>query len=165
MTIVLNLVKRGHYNKWFDRQAARRTNMLYRENFGLGVTRGCVRKRNITHVIWVETEAKDSLAAMMLSKEAVGDQEIYRVQGLAVSADQQRQGYGTALMQSLDRMLLKGAIVWLCVDVGKDSTEWLVQWYRRLGFELAYCDARLKYLDDEIPMKRVIGSQEKGHSN
>jgi len=160
MMIVLNLVKRGHYNKWFDRQAARHTTMLYRESFGVGVTRYCVRTLDITHVVWVETEAKDTLAAMMLSRGNSSNPGVYRVQGLAVSADKQRQGYGTALMQSLDQILPKGTTVWLCVDKGKDSTERLVQWYRRLGFNLAYRDLTLEYKDNEIPMKKVVGARE-----
>lgn len=156
MALVLNLAKRGHYNKWFDRQAVRRTNSLYQAGFGQPVDRKTVRALDISHVLWIETNDSQSSAAMMLSRTSTDEPPIYRVQGLAVSPDMRRQGYGTALLRSLDVVLPKGTTVWLCVDKDKDSTEWLVLWYRRMGFELAYRDPRLNHGGSEIPMKKIV---------
>jgi GNAT superfamily N-acetyltransferase len=62
----------------------------------------------------------------------------YRVSGLAVDARHQQQGLGRALMHRLmtDPSLIKesAAELRVGVDTGKPSTEWLRQWYGRLGF-------------------------------
>lgn len=158
--LVVNLVKRGHYNKWFDRQAANKTNQLYQQRFGQPVTRRDVRALDISHVMWIETDDSEVSGSMMLGGSTKAEPAVYRVQGLAVSKPKQRQGYGTALIQSIDRVLPSGTIVWLCVDKGRDSTEWLVRWYLRMGFELAYKDPSLNYGDREIPMKKIIRARE-----
>lgn len=152
--MVKTLAKRGRFNKWFDRQAARTTNELYTAQFGSGVSRKCVQSLAVSHVLWVETDAGEIAGAMMLSRQS--REPLFRVQGLAVSQEFQRQGYGSTLLASVDDFVGKGATVWLCVDNGKRNTVWLVQWYMRMGFVFAYRDPRLSYRDDEIPMKKLL---------
>ena len=154
MALVKSLAKRGHFNKWFDRQAAHKTVELYQQQFGVCVSRRCVRALDVSHVLWVESEAGVTAGAMMLSR--TGIEPVYRVQGLAVSQDFQPQGYGTTLLASVDGFVGPGATVWLCVDKGRDSTDWLVRWYTRMGFELAYTDPSLQYQTHEIPLKKLV---------
>jgi len=145
MLLVKTLAKRGRFNKWFDRQAARATNDLYAAHFGAGVSRRCVQALGVGHVLWVEADTGETAGATMLSR-----------QGLAVSSEFQRQGYGSLLLSSIDDFVGKGATVWLCVDNGKPNTVWLICWYIRMGFTFAYHDARLSYRGDEIPLKKLI---------
>lgn len=152
--MVKTLAKRGRFNKWFDRQAARTTNELYAAQFGSGVSKKCVQLMAVSHVLWVETDTGEIAGAMMLSRQS--REPLFRVQGLAVSQEFQRQGYGSTLLASVDDFVGKGGTVWLCVDNGKRNTVWLVQWYMRMGFVFAYRDPRLSYRDDEIPMKKLL---------
>lgn len=154
MALVKALAKRGRFNKWFDRQAARTTNDLYQAQFGSGVYRKCVQSLGVSHVLWIETDTGETAGAMMLSRQ--GLEPLFRVQGLTVSQEFQRQGYGSLLLSSINDFVGKGSTVWLCVDNGKRDTVWLVQWYIRMGFSFAYQDSRLRYRDDEIPMKKMI---------
>ena len=154
MALVKTLAKRGQFNMWFDRQAARTTNELYAAQFGVGVSRKCVQSLGVSHVLWVETDTGETAGAVMLRRQSM--EPLFRVQGLAVSPEFQRQGYGSMLISSIDDFVGNGATVWLCVDNGKRNTFWLVQWYLRMGFVLAYRDPRLSYRDDEIPMKKSI---------
>jgi ribosomal protein S18 acetylase RimI-like enzyme len=154
MLLVKTLAKKGRHNKWFDRQAARATNDLYAAHFGAGVTRKCVQALGVKHVLWVETDTGETAGAMMLSRQ--GLEPLFRVQGLAVSPEFQRHGYGSLLLSSIDEFVGKGATVWLCVDNGKANTVWLVCWYIRMGFTLAYSDPRISHEDDEIPLKKLM---------
>jgi ribosomal protein S18 acetylase RimI-like enzyme len=154
MALVKTLAKRGRFNKWFDRQAARATNDLYAAQFGAGVSRKAVQALGVGHVLWVEADTGETAGAMMLSRQ--GLEPLFRVQGLAVSREFQRQGYGSLLLSSIDDFVGKGATVWLCVDNGKANTVWLVRWYIRMGFTLAYQDSRLSYRRDEIPLTKLI---------
>jgi ribosomal protein S18 acetylase RimI-like enzyme len=153
MALVKTLVRRGRFNKWFDKRAAHTTNELYQTTFATPVTRKVVRNMGMSHVFWIEHE-RETVAAMMLSRQ--GLDQVYRVQGLTVHSNFRRQGYATALMETIHSFIESGATVYLCVDKDKPSTDWLVNWYRRLGFELGYGDFRLEYEDDEIPMKKLI---------
>lgn len=152
--MVKTLAKRGRFNKWFDRQAARTTNELYMAQFGSGISKKCVQLMGVSHVLWVETDTGEIAGAMMLSRQS--REPLFRVQGLAVSQEFQRQGYGSVLLASVSDFVDKGSTVWLCVDNGKKNTVWLVQWYIRMGFVFAYRDPRLRYRDDEIPMKKIV---------
>jgi ribosomal protein S18 acetylase RimI-like enzyme len=154
MSLVKTLAKRGKFNKWFDKQAAHKTNDLYAKQFGAGVTRKCVQALSIRHVHWVMTDTGETAGAMMLSRQ--GLEPLFRVQGLVVSREFQRQGYGSMLLSSIDEFVGKGSTVWLCVDNGKANTVWLVNWYIRMGFTFAYHDSRLSFQSDEIPLKKLI---------
>ena len=153
MSLVRTLVKRGKFNKWFSRKAAQTTTEVYQSSFGNGVSRRAVRILAISHVFWIEDSGKTAAAMMLGMKDAV---PVYRIEGLAVDPEYRRQGYATSLLESVDRFVGPGATVWLCVDKGQPSTEWLVHWYRRMGFELAYRDDRLPHRNDEIPMRKLI---------
>lgn len=154
MALVKTLAKKGRFNKWFDRQAARATNDLYAAQFGVGVSRRRVQALGVRHVLWVESDTGETAGAMMLSRQ--GLEPLFRVQGMAVSRAFQRQGYGSLLLSSIDDFVGKGATVWLCVDKGQPSTEWLLHWYTRMGFQLAYMDSRLSFQYDEIPLIKLI---------
>ena len=153
MALVKTLVKRGRFDKWFDRRAAHTTNGLYQQTFAAPVTKKMIRNLCMSHVFWIEDQ-HETVAATMLSRQGVD--QVYRVQGLTVDARFRRQGYATALLTTIDQFVGNGAIVYLCVDKGKQSTDWLVDWYCRMGFELGYNDSRLPYEHDEIPLKKVI---------
>jgi ribosomal protein S18 acetylase RimI-like enzyme len=130
------LSKKGRHNKWFDRQAAKLTQALYAVHFGPPmVTRGAIRWLNIRHVLYIVNAEGTVIAATMLMRYPL----YYRVSGLAVDARYQRQGLGLALMHRLmtdvRRMITEpSADLRLGVDTNKPTTEWLRQWYARLGF-------------------------------
>jgi ribosomal protein S18 acetylase RimI-like enzyme len=153
MALVKTMVRRGRFSKWFDKQAAHTTKALYREGFDVAMTRRLVRHMSISHVLWIEHELQP-VAALMLSRLA--EEPIYRVQGLTVDTQFRRQGYATSLMRSIDGFVGSGATIFLCVDKDRPSTDWLVEWYRRLGFELAYADPRLFFMGHEIPMIKQV---------
>jgi GNAT superfamily N-acetyltransferase len=100
------------------------------------VTKAVIRALNVRHVLWVEDAEGTPIAATMLMRHP--HLKYYRVSGLAVDARHQQQGLGRALMHRLmtDPSLIKesAAELRVGVDTGKPSTEWLRQWYGRLGF-------------------------------
>jgi ribosomal protein S18 acetylase RimI-like enzyme len=150
------ITKKGPFNKWFDRQAARATDALYRTSFGSGVSRRAVRVLGVRHVLFITAGDDEPAAAMMLSQQEASV-AVYRVEGLAVSPAFRRQGYGTRLLAAADACVGADGTVWLCVDKDTEHTEWLLEWYGRLGFELAYSDPRLRYGSHEIPMRKQSG--------
>jgi len=158
MTLTVKAIaRRVLHSKWFDRQAARRTNELYLMQFGLGVSKRLVRGISVSHVLWIETDQGQTAGAMMLSRQGVVDQNLYRVQGLAVAPEFQHKGYGSALLSAADTFVGTGAVIWLCVDKYRSSTDWLVKWYCRMGYELASLeDVRLHFTDSEIPLIKTV---------
>ena len=144
------------FNKWFDKQVARRTNDLCEDTFGLGVTRRYVRLVNIRYMLWVESDAGETTGAVMVSLEGEGEDTTYRMNALAVSREHQNRGVGTALVNAVDGALPKGATLWLCVDADQEETDRLVDWYQRLGFQLTCSSKRFPHRNNEILMTRVI---------
>jgi GNAT superfamily N-acetyltransferase len=131
------LSKNGPHNKWFDSRAAQLTQALYAVHFGPPrVTETAIRALNIQHALWIEDAEGTPIAATMLMHHP--HLKYYRVSGLAVDAVHQQQGLGRALMHRLmtDASLIKESAAELRVGVDTDtpSTEWLRQWYARLGF-------------------------------
>ena len=131
------LSKKGEHSKRFDSRAAQLTQELYAVHFGPPmVTKAVIRALNVRHVLWVEDAEGTPIAATMLMRHP--HLKYYRVSGLAVDARHQQQGLGRALMHRLmtDPSLIKesAAELRVGVDTGKPSTEWLRQWYGRLGF-------------------------------
>jgi GNAT superfamily N-acetyltransferase len=131
------LSKNGEHSKPFDSRAAQLTQKLYELHFGPPrVTKAVIRALNIRHVLLVEDAEGTPIAATMLMRHP--HLKYYRVSGLAVDARHQQQGLGRALMHRLmtDPSLIKesAAELRVGVDTGKQSTEWLRQWYARLGF-------------------------------
>ena len=154
MTVVVNcLHEPGRHSKWYDQQVARRTNDLYKARFGVGVPRRFVHAAGVSHVLWVESDERETVGAAMLSCREEG---VYKIRGVAVREDREGQGVGTALMDAIDRAVDKGSTVWLCVDTGKPQTPWLLAWYAKLGFKLAEEDPRFPHAENEIPMSKVI---------
>jgi hypothetical protein len=148
-TTVQHLEKRGHCNKWFDRQAAQRTKTLYASQFGnqLPVTKRIVRELNIKHVMWIEDQDKTPIAACMLTEI---NPVFFRISGLAVDSVHHRKGLGTALVCEIEKVLPNHTTVELGVDTGKENTEWLREWYGRMGYK--ECD----FTYDEITMRKRI---------
>ena len=131
------LSKKGEHSKRFDSRAAQLTQELYAVHFGPPmVTKAVIRALNVRHVLWVEDAEGTPIAATMLMRHP--HLKYYRVSGLAVDARHKQQGLGRALMHRLmtDPSLIKesAAELRVGVDTGKPSTEWLRQWYGRLGF-------------------------------
>lgn len=115
----------------FYRETSRVAADLYRKEFGPGmpVTPQLVRDFDIRHVLWIEDEGVAAATMVCLLKGGK-----FRVMGIAVR--DKRKGYGTSLMQEIDRILSPGSTLLLGVDNGKESTQWLLDWYERLGFEI-----------------------------
>lgn len=139
-------------NKWFDQQVARRTNKLCEDLFGLGVTRRYVRYLNIRYMLWVESETGETIGSLLVG----GEDMYYKVNAVAVSKDNQNRGVGSAMINAIDGALPKGATLWLCVDADREETDRLVDWYHRLGFQLAYSRVGFPSRSDEIVMTRVV---------
>jgi predicted N-acetyltransferase YhbS len=100
------------------------------------VTKAAIRALNSQHVLWIEDAEGTPIAATMLMRHP--HLKYYCVSGLAVDAGHQQQRLGRALMHRLmtDASLIKESAAELRVglDTDKLSTEWLRQWYARLGF-------------------------------
>jgi predicted GNAT family acetyltransferase len=125
------LRKRGH-SKGFDSRATHITRDLYATQLGGDlVTKELIRANNIRSVAWIESDdGKPVAAAMLIQMRSV----YYRVGGLAVDDEHKRKGYGTALMARLQELIPSGSRLILGVDTDREATEWLVEWYTRLGF-------------------------------
>jgi len=154
MSLVKSLVRRGKFSKWFDRRAAHTTNELYKQGFALPVTRRVVQHMCVSHVFWIEQDDQTVAATMLTRLEE--REPVYRVLGLTVDSNFRRQGYGTALLATIDKFVGAGSTVYLCVDKDRGSTDWLVAWYTRVGFSLAYDDPRLSYGGHEIPLVKLV---------
>jgi hypothetical protein len=95
----------------------------------------------------------------------------YCVSGLAVDAGRRQQGLGRALMHRLmtDASLIEESTAELRVgvDTDKPSTEWLRQWYARLGFteevQSFFC-SDYDVDEKEILMRKQIGREEREES-
>jgi GNAT superfamily N-acetyltransferase len=159
-TSIKVLSKKGPHSKRFDSMAAQITQALYALYFGPPmVTKKVIRSLNIRHVLWIEGEEGTPIAAMMVMFNSM--MGYYRVSGLVVDVRYQRQGFGAALMEKvMTEVLPDGAELQLGVDTEKETTEWLRQWYARLGFKEKRA-ATLQYQNDEILMSRVISKLNK----
>ena len=125
------LSKRGN-SKRFDSGATNITRDLYATQLGGElVTKELIRTNNIRHVAWIESDDGKPVAAAMLIQLR---SEYYRVGGLAVDNAHKRKGYGTAIMARIQELVPSGSRLILGVDKDKETTEWLVEWYKRLGF-------------------------------
>ena len=127
---VLSFTKRD--SEAFRTKAAQVCADLYLEAFGpaLPVTPQLIFQARIQHLIWIEDDERQPVAATMVAMRSKQD---YRIMGVAVAS--KRMGHGTALMRKIEEILPQGARLELGVDTGKDSTEWLQRWYERLGYE------------------------------
>jgi GNAT superfamily N-acetyltransferase len=122
-------------SKRFVQSAARITRDLYAPAFNIPtVTKREIFWSNVRHVLWIENkEDRTPIAATMIMYHEM--HKYYRIMGLAVHELHRRQGYGAQLMRAALAMLPTGAELHVGVDTGKDSTDWLVEWYSRMGFQ------------------------------
>ena len=125
--------KKGPHNKWFDCQAVIRTKTLYESQFGkeLPVTKRLIRDLNIKYLLYIEQNTT-TVAASMVTQSMPS---LYLVKGIAVDPLFQRRGYATALIHKIEATLPNHSTLQLGVDKGKENTEWLVEWYSKLGYE------------------------------
>ena len=91
------------------------------------VTPEFIEQQRITKVYCIEQDGT-VVAATMLKRFGCG----FYVQGIAVQS--KRKGYGTKLMEALIDSVPEAGGIQLGVDTGKQSTDWLTEWYMRLGF-------------------------------
>ena len=119
------------YNKFYSTNAAKLTSALYLSEMGVKVTPHTIKREMIVFVFSIKGEDGTTIGATMLSKRW---HYPYRVMGLAVV--DKRKGYGTALMQALCDSVPKSSIIELGVDKHKETTEWLLKWYQKLGFKI-----------------------------
>jgi predicted GNAT family acetyltransferase len=145
--IIHILSKKGHSKK-FDSRATQLTRALYSTQLGGAlITKELIRAMNIRHVLWIESADGTPVAATMVFQQ----REVYfRVGGLAVDDAHKRKGYGSALLGRIDELLPTGSRLLLGVDTGKDATEWLTEWYKRLGF------LPIEETHDEIVLGKAI---------
>lgn len=125
------LAKNGKSDKPFCRQAAAVTHDLYLSEFGpeLPVTEGLVGRANVRYVFWAENPDGRVIAASMVKEISPN---YVRILGLAVS--EKRQGHGTAIMRKIEATMPSGTEIELGVDLNKDTTDFLLDWYKRLGY-------------------------------
>jgi len=130
--ITIHVLSKKGNSKGFDSRATQITRGLYATQLGGElVTKELVRTSNIRNVAWIESaDGTPVAAAMLIQMRSV----YFRVGGLAVDDAHKHQGYGTALMARLHELMPSGSRLILGVDKGREATEWLVEWYKRLGF-------------------------------
>ncbi len=130
--ITIHVLNKKGNSKGFDSRATQITRDLYATQLGGDlVTKELIRANRIRNVVWIESDdGKPVAAAMLIQLRSV----YYRVGGLAVDDAHKRKGYGTALMARLHELMPSGSRLILGVDKDREATEWLVEWYKRLGF-------------------------------
>ena len=132
--VVQVLTKKGRFSKWFNRRAAALTRSVYATQFGGPVvSKGMVQNDNVVHVVYIQAEDGTTVAASMVIYNKRG---FYRVHGLAVETEHKRKGYGTALMNKIMEIMPHRSDLILGVDIGKAETDWLLEWYTKLGFQV-----------------------------
>jgi N-acetylglutamate synthase-like GNAT family acetyltransferase len=142
------LSKKGRHSKGFDSRATHITRDLYSTQLGGElVTKELIRTSKIRNVAWIESaDGTPVAAAMLIQMRSV----YFRVGGLAVDNAHKHKGYGTALMARLHELMPSGSRLILGVDKDREATEWLVEWYKRLGF------IQIDETHDEIVMGKSV---------
>ena len=123
---------------WFHYRVCKIANHLLMAAFnGQGLTRRAARGMRLHSFAWI-ADAKDcNKAIAVVLVEAMG-YHVYRARGLCVEEAHRGKGYGTRLMQGLERLLPSDALLELCVDTNQpgEQTARLTRFYtKRLGFE------------------------------
>lgn len=103
---------------------------LYNNVFEYKVTEESIVQNRIQHLVWMQ-EGDTTIGACMVGME----QDEYRIMGIVVDKAHQRNGHGQRLLDKAEEFVPLGSWVKLGVDLGKDSTDWLVEWYERRGYE------------------------------
>ena len=131
-TPTIHILSKNGHSKGFDSRATQLTRELYATQLGGDlVTKALVRTNKIKYVVWIQADDGTPIAAsMVLQLRGM----YYRVGGLAVHDAHKRKGYGSALLAKIHELLPSGSRLLLGVDTGKEATEWLTKWYKRLGF-------------------------------
>ena len=135
--IVHHLAKVYDKDEAFASEAATRTHELFAKYFGTEypIDTTLINDWKIGQILWIEDEETGATAAACLVA-VYGLPPLHRINGLAVDIEYRRKGYASAILNELITLTPTSTLLEAVVDRDTECTEWLIEWYSRMGFEV-----------------------------